>query len=139
VVLWEQLGCVNVKHVAGTLGAGFGRSYTPKSRRALTIVVLWEQVLAGVERSWLGAGAVPVRVAVDASRQLGCVVLREPWRVALFDMAEGEEQEQGDDDAPEEQEQGDGDGDASRTVVDGDACVQAEDQGVLRGVLHIIR
>mmetsp|Transcript_23453 Transcript_23453/g.49057 ORF Transcript_23453/g.49057 Transcript_23453/m.49057 type:complete len:818 (-) Transcript_23453:42-2495(-) len=49
------------------------------------------QVLAGVERSWLVGGAVPVRVAVDASRQLGCVVLRDPWRVALFDMAEGEE------------------------------------------------
>jgi hypothetical protein len=35
-----------------------------------------------------------VRLGVEAKRQLGCVVLREPWRMALFDMAEGEEQEE---------------------------------------------
>ncbi len=52
------------------------------------------QVSAAVEWSCLGAGAIPVRMGVDAKRQLGCVVLREPWRMALFDMAEGEEEEE---------------------------------------------
>ncbi len=61
----------------------------------LGLTTVSEQVLTAVERSWLGAGAVPVRVAADAGRQLGCVVLREPWRVALFDMAEAEEGEEG--------------------------------------------
>ena len=26
-----------------------------------------------------------------AQRQLGCVLVRQPWRMALLDMAEGEE------------------------------------------------
>ena len=34
---------------------------------------------------------VGVRIAVEAQRQLGCVLVRQPWRMALLDMAEGEE------------------------------------------------
>ncbi len=39
-------------------------------------------------------GGVAVKLAVDAHRQLSCVLLREPWRMALFDMAEAEEVEE---------------------------------------------
>ena len=28
---------------------------------------------------------------MDAQRQLSCVLLQEPWRMVLLDMAEGEE------------------------------------------------
>jgi hypothetical protein len=53
----------------------------------------------------MGGGGV--KMAVEAQRQLACVLLRGPWRMALMDMAEGEEGDAGDgEEAADECEQG---------------------------------